>query len=111
MLRCSRAALYNWLDENHQGQVRDDTLARLALLEKLVERWNGFGVGNLAVHLHSAVVEHADGHKSDLYSMLTQDELDEARINDALSAISNLSRQQATEFRRVDDLIARGFGS
>jgi hypothetical protein len=110
VLRCSRAALYNWLDENHQGQVRDDTLGRLALVEKLVDRWNGFGVGNLAAHLHSAIVEHADGQRSDLYSMLSQDELDEARVKEALSAIANLSRQQITESRRVDNLIARGFG-
>jgi hypothetical protein len=111
VLRCSRAALYNWLDENHQGQVRDETLVRLAILEKLVVRWNAFGVGNLASHLHSAVVEHVDGQKSDLYSMLTQDALDEARVNEALSAIANLSRQQVTESRRVDGLVARGFGS
>jgi transcriptional regulator with XRE-family HTH domain len=110
VLRCSRAALYNWLAENHQGQVRDDTLVRLAVLERLVDRWNGFSVGNLAAHLHTAVVEHTDGQKGDLYTLLTQDELDEPRINEALSAIANLSRQQITESRRADDLIARGFG-
>ena len=110
VLRCSRAALYNWLAENHQGQVRDDTLVRLAVLETLADRWNGVGVGNLAAHLHTAVVEHADGQKSDLYSLLTRDELDEPRINEALSAIANLNRQQVAESRRVDDLMARGFG-
>lgn len=111
VLRCSRASLYNWLAEDHQGQVRDEKLARLFVLERLVGQWNAFEVGNLAAHLHTAVVEHADGHRGDLYSLLTNEAIDEGRAYAAFQAIANLSRQQITESHRISELIARGFGT
>lgn len=110
VLQCSRAALYNWLDEAYSGQVREDTLARLAVLERLAEKWNGYEAGNLAAHLHASIVEHADGQRGDLFSLLTQDVINEDRVAAALQSIATLSRQQLTEFRRVDDLMSRGFG-
>ncbi|MEM5440029.1 hypothetical protein AB4Y32_39945 [Paraburkholderia phymatum] len=110
VLQCSRAALYNWLDEAYPGQVREDTLARLAVLERLAERWNGYEAGNLAAHLHASIVEHADGQRGDLFSLLTQEVIDEDRVAAALRSIATLSRQQVAEFRRVNDLMARGFG-
>jgi hypothetical protein len=110
VLQCSRAALYNWLDQGYQGQVRDDTLSRLGVLERLAGLWNSYEAGNLAAHLHASVFEHADGERSHLFSLLTDSVIDEERASAALQSIATLSRQQLAEFRRVDDLMARGFG-
>ncbi|HDR9037952.1 TPA: hypothetical protein ACU967_005971 [Burkholderia contaminans] len=107
-LRCVRASVYNWLDPSHQGQVNDDAMERLAALEKLTKIWNAYGVGALGGHLHGMALEGEDGRS--LFALLKEAPIDLPRCEAALRAIADQCRAQIAASRRVDDLVARGFG-
>jgi hypothetical protein len=108
VLCCSRAAVYNWLDPDYPGQVNDEAMQRLAALERLAKSWNAYGVGALGAHLHGMALEGEDGRN--LYSLLKAAPIDVERCEAALRAIADQCRTQIEASKRVDELVARGFG-
>lgn len=109
ILRCARSSLYNWLDLAYRGQANNEALERLSALERLTRYWNSYGVGALGSQLQGMALESEDGRT--LFSLLKETPLDLTRCERALSAIAEQCRVQIEASRRVDDLVARGFGA
>lgn len=108
VLSCARATIYLWLDSTYQGQVNDDAMERLAALEKLTRTWNSYGVGALGSRLHGMALEREEGRS--LFALLKEAPIDVQRCEMALRAIADQCRSQVNASRRLDGLIARGFG-
>lgn len=108
ILHCSRAILYVWLKPAHGGQANGEALQRLASLEQLAKTWNAFEVGSLGGHLHGMTLQ-AEGGRS-LYELLKDAPIDIERCEAALQAIARECQGQIAATRRVDELVARGFG-
>lgn len=109
VLGCARATIYLWLDHAYQGQVNDDALERLAALEKLTRTWNAYGVGALGSRLHGMALEREEGRS--LFALLKEAPIDVQRCEVALRAIADQCRLQIDASRRLEGLVARGFGS
>lgn len=109
VVRCARATVYLWLDPNYQGQVNDEAMERVAALERLTKTWNAFGVGALGARVHGMALEAEAGRS--LFALLKEAPIDVARGEIALRAIADQCRAQIDASRRVDDLVARGFGA
>ncbi|WP_423194589.1 hypothetical protein [Cupriavidus sp. H18C2] len=109
VLGCARATVYLWLDPTYQGQVNDDAMERLAALEKLTRIWNAYGVGALGSRLHGMALEREGGRS--LFSLLKEAPIDVSRCEVALRAIADQCHSQVNASRRLDGLVARGFGS
>jgi hypothetical protein len=108
ILHCSRAIIYVWLKPEHDGQANVEALQRLSSLEQLVKVWSTHGVGSLGGHLHGMALE-AEGGRS-LYELLKESPIDITRCGAALDAIAKECQVHIAATRRVDELVARGFG-
>ena len=108
ILHCSRAIIYVWLKPEHDGQANAEVLQRLSALEQLAKVWNSYAVGSLGGRLHGMALA-AEGGRS-LYGLLKEAPIDVGRCEAALNAIARECQVQIAATRRVDELVARGFG-
>ncbi|CAM2159418.1 Transcriptional regulator (plasmid) [Pararobbsia alpina] len=108
VLRCTRQSIYNWSSPDYAGQVNEDALARLTVLERLARYWNEFAVGALGSRLHGTSLQAEEGRN--LYTLLTENTIDEIRCRAAFAAIARESRQQVARSHDLDDMVSRGFG-
>lgn len=82
ILRISRQGLYKWLDASKDTTLQEANRLRLTSVERIAKRWRQQSVAPLNTVIHETLTNGRT-----LFEILTDKELDEARVGDTFSEL------------------------